>query len=168
MPDKAPSPPSVLSPNSSIRVPVLSPMVGCKHPHLYRSGSGKASQETVGSSSCQEEILGLVSSDGMDPQVGQSLNGLSFSICSTFCPCTSFRQEQFWVKILEMCGWPHPSSRGACLTSGYGYNKFSFPFVGYLSSLGGPGRLCFPGIWDFLVPTPSSPSPIATQLCSIS
>jgi hypothetical protein len=32
MPDKAPSP---RSPNSSIGVPVLSPVVGCEHPHLF-------------------------------------------------------------------------------------------------------------------------------------
>ena len=39
--------------------------------------------------------LGLMSADGMDPQVGQTLDGLSFSLCSTLCPCISFRQEQF-------------------------------------------------------------------------
>ena len=45
----------------------------------------------------------------MDPQVGQPLDGLSFSLCSTFCLCISFRQEQFWVNILEMGGWVAPS-----------------------------------------------------------
>ena len=30
-----------------------------------------------------------------------------------FYPCFSFRQEQFWVKIFEMGGWPHPST-GDC------------------------------------------------------
>ena len=25
-----------------------------------------------------------------------------------FCPCLSFRQEHFWVKNIEMAGWPHP------------------------------------------------------------
>jgi hypothetical protein len=28
-----------------------------------------------------------------------------------FCPCISFRQEQFWVKIFEMSGHPHASTR---------------------------------------------------------
>ena len=37
----------------------------------------------------------------MDCMVGQSLNGLSFSL--HFCPCISFRQEQFWVKSFGMC-----------------------------------------------------------------
>ena len=49
--------------------------------------------------------------------MGQSLDGLSFSLCSTLCPCISFRQEQFWVKILEMGRWPHLSTGGLCLTS---------------------------------------------------
>ena len=38
--------------NSSIEDPVLSPMVGCEHPPLYLSGSGRASQETAVSGSC--------------------------------------------------------------------------------------------------------------------
>ena len=33
------------------------------------------------------------------------------SVCSTLCPYISFRQEQFWVKIFEMGGWPNPSMR---------------------------------------------------------
>ena len=48
----------------------------------------------------------LVAAPGMDPVVGQSLDGLSFSLCSTLCPCISFRQEQFWVKFLKRVGSP--------------------------------------------------------------
>ena len=68
---------------------MLSPMVDCEHLLLYLSGSGKACQET---GSCQQALLGickclgLVSVYGMDLQVGQSLDGLSFSLCSSFCP----------------------------------------------------------------------------------
>jgi hypothetical protein len=40
--------------NSSIGDPILSPMVGCKHPPLYLSSSGRASQETAISDSCQQ------------------------------------------------------------------------------------------------------------------
>jgi hypothetical protein len=49
--------------------------------------------------------------------MGQSLDGLSFSLCSIFfCPCLSFGQEHFWVKNVEMGGWPHPSTEcWACL-----------------------------------------------------
>jgi hypothetical protein len=35
----------------------------------------------------------LLSADGMDPSVGQSLDGLSFRLCSTLCPFISFWQE---------------------------------------------------------------------------
>ena len=44
----------------------------------------------------------------MNPQVGQSLDGLSFGLCSTLCPYVSFRQEQFWVKFLKRVGGPIP------------------------------------------------------------
>jgi hypothetical protein len=78
-------------------------------------------------------VSGFVSACGMDPQMGQFLEGFSFSFCFTLCPCISFRQEQFWVKILEIGEWTHPSTRAPCLTSGYGLNRFSLPFVGYFS-----------------------------------
>ena len=35
-------------------------------------------------------VPGLVSADEMNPYMGQSLDGLSFSFCSTLCPCISF------------------------------------------------------------------------------
>ena len=59
-------------------------------------------------------VSALVSADRMDPQVGQSLDGPSFSICPISCPCSSFAQEHFWVKNFE---------RGRCnqsLTEGNG------------------------------------------------
>ena len=39
--------------------------------------------------------------DGMDPKVGQSLDGLQ-SLLHFFVP-VSFRQKQFWVKNTELC-----------------------------------------------------------------
>ena len=39
--------------NSFIRVPVFTPMVSCKHPHLYLYDSGRASEDTSISGSCQ-------------------------------------------------------------------------------------------------------------------
>ena len=44
-------------PNFSIEVPTLSPMLGCVHPHLYWSGSGRASQDTAIPGSCQQALL---------------------------------------------------------------------------------------------------------------
>ena len=45
------------SPNSSIRVLMLNPMVGFEHLHLYWSGSGRISQEIDISGSCQQGLL---------------------------------------------------------------------------------------------------------------
>jgi hypothetical protein len=39
--------------------PLLSSMVGCEHPSLYLSGSGRASYETAISGSCQHALLGM-------------------------------------------------------------------------------------------------------------
>jgi hypothetical protein len=76
-------------------------------------------------------------------QVGQTLDGLSFSLCSTLCSCISFRQEQFWVKILEIVGWPHPSTiPNLWIWS----QQVLLPHCGVLqlmSSPWGPGRLLF-------------------------
>ena len=81
---------------SSIWDPELSPMDGCEHPPLSLSGSGRVSQEIAISGFCQQALLGIHNSVwvwwlhyGMDPQVGQSLDGLSFSLCSTLCFCIS-------------------------------------------------------------------------------
>ena len=62
------------------------PMVGYEHPHLYWSGTGRASQETAILGSCQQALLGISNSIWVwCLQVGQSLDGLSFSLCSTLC-----------------------------------------------------------------------------------
>jgi hypothetical protein len=37
----------------------------------------------------------------MDPQVGQFLDGLSFSLCSTLCPYIFFRQELLDIELPE-------------------------------------------------------------------
>ena len=91
---QTPSAPWVLS-SSSIGDLVLSPMVGREHPPLCLSVTGRASQETpirlLSASTCwhPQYFLGLVTIYGMDPQVGQSLDSLSFSLCFTLCLCIS-------------------------------------------------------------------------------
>jgi hypothetical protein len=92
-------------------------MVDCISSVLVRSWqslSGNSHIRLLSASSSwhQQECGGLVSADGMDPQVRQSLDGLSFSLCSIFYPCLSFEQGHFWVENFEMCGWPHPSTGG--------------------------------------------------------
>ena len=44
--------------------------------------------------------------------MGESLDGLSFSFCSIFCPCLSFGQEPFWIRNFEERVQPHPSNGG--------------------------------------------------------
>jgi hypothetical protein len=53
-----PSALSVLSLTTPLR-PMLSSMAGCEHPHLYLSGTGRASQETAISGFCQQAYLGI-------------------------------------------------------------------------------------------------------------
>ena len=50
--------------SSLIGDPVLSPMDSYEHPLLYLSGTGRASQETAMSGSCQEVLVGPVSGFG--------------------------------------------------------------------------------------------------------
>ena len=75
---------------------VLYPRDGSEHPLLYLPGSGRASQETAISGSCQPALVGiclvsgLVVVYGMDPQVGQSLDGHFFRFDSELCLCNSF------------------------------------------------------------------------------
>jgi hypothetical protein len=59
---QTPSTPSVPFPTPPSETPALSPMVGCEHPPLYLSGSGRASQETAVSGSCQQALLGISNS----------------------------------------------------------------------------------------------------------
>jgi hypothetical protein len=56
---QAPSAPSVLSLALPLGDPVLSPIFGQEHPPLYLSGTGRASQETVISGSCQQALFGI-------------------------------------------------------------------------------------------------------------
>ena len=80
-------------PNSSIGDPMLSLMVCCEHPPLYLSGSGRASQETAISGSCQQALIGISNTVWVwclyMEWIPRSLDGLSFSLCSTFCLCIS-------------------------------------------------------------------------------
>ena len=84
-------------------------MVGSKHPHLHWSVAGWTSQGTATADSYQQAPLDhghsvwcFLYADRMDPQVGQSPDGPSFSLCSIFCPCSSFGQE---ISGLETLRW---------------------------------------------------------------
>ena len=66
------------------------------HPLLYLTGTGRASQETAISGSCQQNLVGICNRvwvlcclwDGSPG--GQSLDGPSFSLSSELCLCNSF------------------------------------------------------------------------------
>jgi len=49
-----------------------------------------------------------------------------------FYLCISFSQEQFWVNIFEMVGWPYRSNE-AMPNFRIWLLKVSLPFVGYFS-----------------------------------
>jgi hypothetical protein len=71
---------------------------------------------------------------------------------------------KFWRWVGDLI--PQP---GSCLNSEYVLDRFTLPFVGYFSYCH-PHEImrgfCFFSIWDFIVATPTFPSPIATHLSS--
>jgi hypothetical protein len=94
----------------------------------------------------------------MDPQVGQSLDGLSFRFCSKFCPCLSFGQEYFWFKNFEMGVWLHPSTKVHAYLTEVVFTGSIFPSL-YTIQLLDPGSLMIPkclesssGYLQFLIP----------------
>jgi hypothetical protein len=84
-----------------------------------------------------------------------------------FCTCLSFGQEHFWVNNFEMGGWPHPSTRGCAYLLEMVLSPLCSVFW-LISSIWVLGASHVPGLWDFLVVTPRSPSPSATHFYSIS
>jgi hypothetical protein len=91
--------------SSFIGDPLLHPMNSCEHPFLYLAGTGIVSQETAISGSSQQVLVGIHNSVwvwwlhmGWITQVGQSLDGLSFSLCSTLCLCNSTNLENLELK----------------------------------------------------------------------
>ena len=58
-PSMGPQTPSVLSPTPQLGTPKLNPIVDCKLPPLYLSGSGITSQESPISGSCQQALPGI-------------------------------------------------------------------------------------------------------------
>ena len=93
----------------------------------------------------------------MDPQVGQSVDGPSFSLWSICCSCSCFAQEHFCVKIFEMSWWDPPLKEGsprgvwtcveAFLSTGGALYRFYLPLICEFqlkSSPLCPGNIMFP------------------------
>jgi hypothetical protein len=74
---------------SSIGDPMLSLMVGCMYPPLYLSGSGRASQETAISRSCQQALLGKHNSVQWGKKTVFSINGAGSTGSLLVEECTS-------------------------------------------------------------------------------
>jgi hypothetical protein len=114
-------------------------MVGFKLSYLYWLGAVRASQETAMPDTCQQVLRGIRKSAWVRClQMGWipwwDSFWMAFSSVSAIVSVPtfiSFRQEQFWVKIYERGGWPHPSTGGCAYSIGYGFYRFYLPFVGY-------------------------------------
>jgi hypothetical protein len=77
-----------------------------------------------------------------------------------FVPAFPLNRKNSGLKFLRWVSGPTPQL-GQCLSNGGGLYRLYLPFVGYFSYchlLWVLGASCFPGIWDFLVATPSFPS----------
>ena len=74
-----------------------------------------------------------------------------------FCPCISFRQEQFWVKEFEMGGWFYPSTRDHVYLLDMVFSCSISQVLDVLANVIPKwvlGASHNPGIWDFLVVSP--------------
>jgi hypothetical protein len=123
------NPPLLLSPSasSSTRWPELRLMVG-SNIHIYigqllaRLPKEPPHQLPVSKSLLpMATVLDLVSIDRMDPQVGQSPDDPSFSLCSTFLPLFFL-----WTGTFEWVGDPIHQP-GSCLSTGSGLHRSYLP-----------------------------------------
>lgn len=90
------------------------------------------------------------------PPGGAVFDDFSIRLCSTLCPNITFREEQFWNKILRRVGGPIPQPVALPNLLGWPLQLlYPLRWVFQLtSSLLGPEILLLPGIWDLLVATP--------------
>ena len=116
--------------NSSNEDPVISPMVGYEYPLLYMSGSGRASQETAISGSCQQVLLGIHSSVwvwclcmGWIPRWGSLWMAFPSVNASHFVSVFPLDRS-----MVAPC-----STWGPCFTARYGLYRSSHSFVGHFS-----------------------------------
>jgi hypothetical protein len=140
---------------------------------LYSSGSGRASQGIATSGSCQQPLVGNIVwvwclYVGWISRWGSLW--IAFPSVSAPYLVPAFPLEPFWLRIWRWVG-SQISQPGVapnlCIWSLQVLPPLCWAFQ-LFSSLLGLGSLLFPGTWDWLVATSSSPSPIATRLCSIS
>jgi hypothetical protein len=85
---------------------VLHPIDDCEHPLLYLPATGRASQETAISCTCQQALVGISLVTGFgsglwdgSPSGAVVLNSHSFGLCSKLCLYNSF--YGYFVHILR-------------------------------------------------------------------
>jgi hypothetical protein len=92
--------------NSSIGDSVISSLVGCEHLPLYMSGSGRASQESAISGSCQHVLLGIHNSVCICwLYMGWYIffvKNILFKYMSTLS-CLQIHQKRSWDPITDGC-----------------------------------------------------------------
>jgi hypothetical protein len=71
---------------------VLRPMDGCEHPLLHLSDTGESLQRQLYQTPVNKDVLASIIVPGFgnciwdrSPDIGHSLDSLSFSFCSTLC-----------------------------------------------------------------------------------
>jgi hypothetical protein len=144
-------------------------MVGSKHLHMLCSVAGLTSQGTAKPGSCQQAPLDQGKCWVWCLQTW-CIHGWDhyFSLCSIFyflfiyffCPCSSFGWEHIWVKKKsDMDEWLHVLTRGHAyllevVSTGSIYPFSSHNYWG--QSFWVLEASHFSGVWDPLVPFPSS------------
>ena len=118
-PEKAPFSSFSPSPNSSIGLLMVSVMTGiCIGQDLAKPLRRQLYQAPVSKHALASAILSEFGVCMWNGSPGEAVSGqpfLQYLLHSLFL--YFFRQEKFYVKILEMSWWPHPSTSRPCLTS---------------------------------------------------
>jgi hypothetical protein len=102
------------SPNSSIGVPILCPVIGCEYLYQFQSAAGRAYQRTTMLGSClkaQHNISNrgrIIAHPWDGSQLEPVIEWPFLQSLLQFCSCMYFRQEQFGDDKFE-CGFVSPS-----------------------------------------------------------
>ena len=126
-----------ISPNTSIGVLNLWPMLGCEYLHLSHSAANRASQRTLLLVPvCKHNIaLVIVSMCVSHPWEGShvwTVSGQPFpQSLPCFYPWISLRQEQFWVKSFVGGLLSTPLHYGSCATTSGSPFRSHIPTVGH-------------------------------------
>jgi hypothetical protein len=57
------------------------------------------------------------------------------SVSTPLCPCISFWQEELWIHIFEVGGWPNPSTRDCAYSLDISSTGFGSPLLGILANV---------------------------------